>query len=304
MPVIDRDLCSWEEFDEWLNLDKTPPAALRWEGEIPATDEPDEADEELGEEPEPELADVESEPADSSKKPPLSPKKKLLKKKPRTRGPEEGEEPAVTTVPNIEDQLSYITEKISRLEGVMNPCISLKEVESFESKSCTTLPSQYRNFILQVGDGGLGPPRQGIPKLAEISQKMKYKLEEPFPFHPDDMPPPAQMYLGQRRLFTGGILPGDTKTPDAKEAEIVRKFNEQAWGGLMFVGTDGNGDDHYLAVNGPGSGGMWLLAEDCFWPQEMDFLEWYMEWLDRQQSDKPILSGINSITVRKDVLSK
>jgi len=44
----------------------------------------------------------------------------------------------------------------------------------------------------------------------------------------------------------------------------------------MFVGTDGNGDDHYLAVNGPGSGGMWLLAEDCFWPQEMDFLEWYV----------------------------
>jgi len=292
--VLYEKTVDWEEFDEWMNLDKTAPTALRWEGEM-VEEEPDEETSETE-------AELEAEPVpdQTARKLPSPKAKKPLRKKARGPGPARatGSPPAL----KLEDQLVYVSEKLCRLQGdVINPHVSMEEVEQFESANKIVLPSPYREFILQVGNGGFGPPKAGIPKLAEITEQQKYKLELPFPFVPDDLPPPQKMYLGHRRMFNHGTLPGDTKVPDAKEAEIVRRFNEQAWGGLMFMGADDDGDVHYLVVNGPGKGTMWLVADDCFGPQELDFLDWYLQWLDRQGSDKPARSGIHTTEVREGV---
>ena len=45
--VVFEKTADWEEFDEWVNLDKASPATLRWDGELLEDDEDgDEEDEE------------------------------------------------------------------------------------------------------------------------------------------------------------------------------------------------------------------------------------------------------------------
>jgi len=125
------------------------------------------------------------------------------------------------------------------------------------------------------------------------SQDQKYKLNKEFPFQASDLPDASLMYVGQQRVFTTSGIPGDSKKPVGKELTLAKQFNDAGtlielylmarlyssiflaeWGGLLLVGSDGEEGNYYLVVSGPDKGNVWLLAEDFFGPQEMDFLDW------------------------------
>ncbi|MHC5613600.1 MAG: SMI1/KNR4 family protein [Nostoc sp.] len=42
-------------------------------------------------------------------------------------------------------------------EYQFKPCLSNKDIQVFESRHNITLPSEYRDFLLEVGNGGTGP---------------------------------------------------------------------------------------------------------------------------------------------------
>jgi len=279
--ILYEKTVDWEEFDEWVNLDKAPSNALRWDGELPVEYLEEEASE----------AELETETFLAA----------------RAKAAAKGRKKAKTTTAggaaplSLEDKLGYIKEKLAFLqkeagESASQPHATPDEVESFEKEHKITLPPAYRGFILQVANGGCGPPRTGLAKLGEAMPR--YKLEQPFPFSAEELPVASSMYLGQRRVFTSDAFPGDSRQPEAKELDMVRKFKDEGWGGLLFLGADGDGDEHFLVVSGPDRGGVWMLAEDFFGPHELDFVDWYAQWLDRQQLGQPVVSGANMVILR------
>jgi len=282
--ILYEKTVDWEEFDEWINLDKAPPSVLSWDGELPGEIEEGTA----------ETAETGSAIAPESDR---APDDKKESKKPHPRKKQKLE--AVTVVETtLEDKLSYIHDKLASQRDIGSQA-TLEEVEAFEKEHQITLPSPYREFILQVRNGGPGPPRQGLVKLGEAGSNGKqYSLQQDFPFNTDELPSPQNMYLGQRRIYTSDLFPGDTRQPGDQELEMVKKFKEGGWGGILFMGSDGDGDDHYLVVSGPDRGSVWILADDFFGPHELDFVDWYAQWLDRQPLDKPATSGLNMVLLR------
>src|SRR5439155_17317456 len=71
-----------------------------------------------------------------------------------------------------------------------NPPLTEEEVAQFEAKHCISLPSDYRGFLIHVGNGGAGP--EEIFRLGEIDDGWGHKtwqendgfmgiLSKPFP---------------------------------------------------------------------------------------------------------------------------
>ena len=68
----------------------------------------------------------------------------------------------------IEEQIAGIKEKIARKLLRLYPCLSLTEIEAFETKCRVTLPTEYRRFLLEIGNGGAGPSLDGMWCLGEV----------------------------------------------------------------------------------------------------------------------------------------
>jgi len=195
---------------------------------------------------------------------------------------------------NIEltDQIEYLRETIGCLKVHMHPCITEEKVSAFEEEKGIKLPPSYRFFLLRVGNGGAGPPKEGMAKLGEVPDRLKgWELSKPFPFSPDEIPAAKEMYLGQPMVCTMAPIPGDSRGIGETEQTLAKRFQEEPRGGLLWLGTDGAGDDHCLVINGPDKGKMWMIAEDFFGPQEVDFINWFARWLDKAKGGEDLMNG-------------
>src|SRR5947209_1602571 len=67
-------------------------------------------------------------------------------------------------------------------KGCVNPVLSEEELVAFERKHRITLPEEYRTFLLEVGNGGLGPG-DGLSALDEAARRSPSPdLDKAFPF--------------------------------------------------------------------------------------------------------------------------
>ena len=59
------------------------------------------------------------------------------------------------------------------------PCLEDEEIQGFEREHHVRLPTEYREFLLRIGDGTLGP--YGIHALQESYLQSSARLASPFP---------------------------------------------------------------------------------------------------------------------------
>ncbi|MEM8534365.1 MAG: SMI1/KNR4 family protein [Chloroflexota bacterium] len=128
------------------------------------------------------------------------------------------------------------------------PTITQSEVQTFEHKHHITLPADYRQFILQVGNGGAGP-FYGLASLRWAA--LDSTLHKPFPF------------ITTTNTDSQGIYNG---APDE-------------YPGVLELCHLGCGIYYYLVVNGPTYGTMWEGRED-FYPTGQSFGTWYRQWAE------------------------
>lgn len=142
----------------------------------------------------------------------------------------------------------------------LNPPAAESVVVAFEGKYGVTLPDQYREFLLSVGDGGAGPYYGLYP--------LRYAYEE-----------------------MAWIKPGDIRKPFPLEQPWNPTSNPEGRNDLPAGARDGwiMLSHHccaywsFLVVTGPQRCKVWddfTTADGGLHPTGNDFLAWYEQWLD------------------------
>lgn len=158
-------------------------------------------------------------------------------------------------------QQANITDKNLKLFGAnkhkycWNMPASLEEVERFEQKLGISLPEDYRNFLLQAGNGGAGP-FYGLFSLKEIEYWLTWDLEL------DKLP----------------FLSPEHTSKDFKDLDMEEDWKR----GCMPIGSEGDTYFTCIMVSGPNRGRIVYIEYEGNWfffPKEPDFLSWYQRWL-------------------------
>jgi hypothetical protein len=171
----------------------------------------------------------------------------------------------------------------------LNPPLGEDQIRSIEHQEGIVLPSDYRGFLINVGNGGAGP-YFGICRLGEIDYAHNYEqwfrvrsdlvgsLSSPFPFAE-----PWNDLSGR---------PDPDQMSQEEYEQQLDAFERRYWmsiDGAMPICHIGHALRIWLVVTGEEKGNLWRDAradEDGFYPLEhgkakrVTFGAWYRAWLD------------------------
>lgn len=183
-------------------------------------------------------------------------------------------------------QVANIKEKLDHIRGnglgkavfgagshkyQMNSPATEEEVKAFQDSVGVQLPSAYRAFILEIGNGGAGP-YYGMHPLG--TRDFLDDLE--------DIAKPSPLIPGMTEAEW------DEFTWWSEDNELANEvYNEKynsLFHGLLPVGNQGCACHHLLVVTGPFKGRIVNFSQDISLPQfayDDHFLDWYERWLDK-----------------------
>ena len=178
----------------------------------------------------------------------------------------------------------------------LNPVLSEAEVVAFETAHRITLPEGYRSFLLEVGDGGLGPGN-GLVRLADApARSPECGLDQPFPFSNRQFEEEiAQQQIDHRIGSREEAIALERERHGGLRWEDLMLEYERP--GVMFLADpDEPYASVYLVVTGEDRGLVWMRGHiHCGWNPESptwerddiaidrpsrSFLRWYEDWLD------------------------
>jgi hypothetical protein len=167
-----------------------------------------------------------------------------------------------------------------------NPCLTSDTLQGFEQSFSLTLPTDYKNFLTQIGNGGSGPA-YGLFPLSD----WKFELEiEDANFLSSDFPHTDKWNIKQDF---------DTDDEDYTETEEFQKWEEEYFSnkhitGSMRICHYGCAIYYLLVVTGKEAGHIWVddrASDYGIYPAaskstggRLTFLEWYDEWLTESLS--------------------
>ena len=167
-------------------------------------------------------------------------------------------------------------------EVFINPTISEEEVSEIEKRNNIILPKDYREFIIKIGNGCIGP-RQGLLSLQESMFDFKLRdnpainLSKPFSYN--------EKWNEDEWIdaidWDGGERPDD---------EVLEKYmSANHITGCLQICHIGHGATYLLVVNGEEYGNMWLDGRIDYGGlkpllnekgERVSFISWFTEWLD------------------------
>lgn len=162
----------------------------------------------------------------------------------------------------LSERLRAIARRTKQKGVRLGPRRSETELATFERAHGVELPREYRRFLLEVGDGGDGPPQYGLMPLGQVpnyhhreADEVLARLHEPF-------------------AETEAWIWENDAEPDPARADGVER-------GALVLGTDGCGLYFLLIVSGAERGKIWLYADVGVTPLDppADFVQWYGDWL-------------------------
>ncbi len=129
--------------------------------------------------------------------------------------------------------------RMARRGGLMHPPSDEQEVAEFEKSNGIRLPRDYRRFIIEIGNGGEGPPFYGLLPLGVT------------PEHdvPDELRKGYSGLLNRPFSFTKPWCREDEESGDLFTIKLKTIFN-----GSLIIGHDGYGAYWSLVVAGEQKG--------------------------------------------------
>lgn len=151
------------------------------------------------------------------------------------------------------------------------PCLIELEVQEFEQQYQVTLPEDYRQFLLEIGNGGVGP-NYGLRRLLDPKRSIPQLISHLWPHR-------IEWNLNRDQLDS------------VQEFNIEYEREEQTQGSLALSDM-GCGYEILLVVTGEergtiwqdlraGDGGIVPLQNVKSGSERMSFSEWYEDWLDK-----------------------
>ena len=142
----------------------------------------------------------------------------------------------------------------------LRACLTEEEVVEFESEHQIQLPEDYRRFLTEIGNGGIGP-YYGI-----VSLEQSAKLLDLAPSNPV--------------IITPSLCGNDQYWHEYFNCDV-----EQMLDGLLVLSHQGCTYYSMLIVNGNHYGQVVNITEECagvgpFFTHDGSFIEWYERWLD------------------------
>lgn len=164
----------------------------------------------------------------------------------------------------ILNQIARIRSKVVFRQLHFNDCLTPKEIKQFENMFNISLPEDFKYFLLEIGDGGAGPPFYGMNRLNDMISR-----DSAIPFRPDIPFPLSQEWTWE----------SETKDWWQDPSQIVQHIHCH---GQLLVGTEGCGEYWSLIVSGDQYGYMWNISDVGAGPfvQKQSFTDWYEAWLD------------------------
>src|SRR5262245_55600160 len=161
----------------------------------------------------------------------------------------------------VSDAIGRLKAKVERRGIRCSPVLTEEVVADFERSNLISLPPDYRQFLLHIGNGGDGPPAFGLCALGAIPpdfDSASPDFGKPFPFT-------------RSWIWEGGDVSSEGGRSDV-------------YCGVLILGTDGCGQYWALVVRGPDFGKIWILADVGITPTDpkMNFTEWCEAWLDEK----------------------
>jgi hypothetical protein len=148
----------------------------------------------------------------------------------------------------------------------LNPPLAEHEVAAFEARHGVSLPEDYRTFVLQVGDGGVGP-FCGVLRLDRSDLSERDRGEDLLPGFLTGSFPHVQPWNE----------PGDG-SPEAEE----EYFDPARIRGSLNLSYQGCGYTVRLVLGGPQRGTLWedgRCGDMGITPFAPGFAPWYLQWL-------------------------
>jgi hypothetical protein len=176
-----------------------------------------------------------------------------------------------------------------------NPLSSVK-LDEFETKYNLNLPFCYKQFLLQIGNGGLIYDNSVVGNSGAGPDYGIFELGHPFQFIVE----PKLKYLENDSFFNEHMTEEEwIKIYDEMNENIsdeeYDKLVAKAYSGILNIGYSGCSGYLGIILNGKNTGRVIETYEEIeYCPrlfEEANFLDWYENWLDRIISGKQIMSN-------------
>jgi hypothetical protein len=172
---------------------------------------------------------------------------------------------------------------------LLNPTLSPQVVSVFERRHQIELPEDYRAFLVELGNGGVGP-FYGVFKLGETYESTWQEgdgfvgiLRNPFPHRtPWNWP--------QERLAQPESFPSEEAETEWNARFDAEYYDASLVDGAIPICEHGCALRTWLVVHGPERGKVWYDARADLGGLEphlaadgraLTFSDWYRGWLDR-----------------------
>lgn len=195
----------------------------------------------------------------------------------------------------IKEKLDELALKDTKLQVFGSPIhhyrkkstLNEHDVKSFEKRYNIQLPAEYREFILQITNGGAGP-YYGLEPLEDgLYQDLDCKTN-------DNLTNPALEFpLTEAWNLDFAHL----QEEDYIQERETEYFDNKWTNGLLRVSNFGCGVSMNIVVNGKEYGNIWVddrcndggIFPDAYFGNEgrVSFLDWYELWLDKSLSQFP-----------------
>lgn len=187
----------------------------------------------------------------------------------------------------------------------LNEPLTTAEVAQFEEDYKIQLPTQYKAFLTELGDGGAGPGYGLMP--LQIAVEKSAQIGKPFTYTADD-PCMLEQCVHFNVEMEKNLSADKLEKLQADKEKYIQEEYEKATEGIVFLSGQGFGMYDVMVVHGEGAGSVWwfnfadevgVIPYQLEHGEPLGFLDWYELNLDAYLDGQDTATTLKYLKLKK-----